>query len=82
MLNEKWKPSIDHLKDIDCPTLILWGQEDRFLSVEQAYKFQEAIPNAETVIYSGVGHVPMEEIPTKSAMDVKSFLAEKKYMTN
>jgi len=32
------------------------------------------LPQAKLVIYPGVGHIPMEEIPEKSAADVKNWL--------
>ncbi|HQN50422.1 MAG TPA: hypothetical protein PK913_05100, partial [Phenylobacterium sp.] len=34
-----------------------------------------AIPGAKLIVYPGVGHVPMEQIPDKSAADVEAFLA-------
>ena len=33
-----------------------------------------AIPGSRLITYPGVGHVPMEQIPDKSAADVKAFL--------
>jgi pimeloyl-ACP methyl ester carboxylesterase len=56
------------------PTLIMWGREDALISVDFAHKFAAALPHATLVIYDDVGHVPMEEIPEKSAADTRAFL--------
>ena len=56
------------------PALIMWGREDALISVDFAHKFAAALPHATLVIYDDVGHVPMEEIPEKSAADTRAFL--------
>jgi pimeloyl-ACP methyl ester carboxylesterase len=56
-------------------TLILWGKEDRLIPVKDAARFAKTIPEAQLVIYEGVGHVPMEEIGERSARDVEAFLS-------
>ena len=56
------------------PTLVIWGREDALIDVAVAWQFKAAIPQAEVIVYDQVGHVPMEEIPEKSAMDVRAFL--------
>ncbi|MFT4677031.1 MAG: pimeloyl-ACP methyl ester carboxylesterase [Patiriisocius sp.] len=57
------------------PTLVMWGREDSLISVDMANKFAEAMPNTTVVIYDDVGHIPMEEIPIRSAQDVLKFLS-------
>ncbi len=56
------------------PTLIMWGKEDALIPVSVAYQFSEALENDTLVIYDDIGHVPMEEIPGRSAKDVLAFL--------
>ena len=34
-----------------------------------------AIPGAKLIVYSNVGHIPMEEVPDQSAKDLKAFIA-------
>lgn len=65
----------EHLGEIQTPTLILWGHEDRLVPVEAAHEFHEAIRNSKLVVYSDVGHLPQEEVPDESAADVRAFLA-------
>ena len=44
------------------------------VNVDAAPKFHADIPNSELLIYENMGHVPMEEIPEKSAADFMTFL--------
>jgi len=64
----------DRLSEIEQPTLIIWGQEDAFIPVDVAQTFETRMPNAELVVYEGVGHLPMEEAPDKTAEDIDRFL--------
>jgi pimeloyl-ACP methyl ester carboxylesterase len=64
----------DRLSAIKAPVLILWGAEDNLIPVTSAKWFAEAMPQAKLIIYPNVGHIPMEEIPEKSANDVKIWL--------
>ena len=59
---------------IQQPTLILWGAEDLLIPVENAYKFQEDLPNNTLVILEKTGHTPMEESPLESLEIVLNFL--------
>ncbi len=62
------------IKYIHQPTLILWGAEDLLIPVENAYKFQEALPNNTLVVLNNTGHTPMEENPIQSLKPVLNFL--------
>lgn len=62
------------LANIKVPVLILWGARDNLIPVSSAKWFAQAIPQARVIIYPDVGHIAMEEIPQKSAADVKSWL--------
>lgn len=64
------------LARIAAPTLILWGEQDRIIPLDQARRLAAAIPNARLVTYPDVGHAPQEEIPERTAADVRRFLAE------
>lgn len=63
------------LARIDAPVLILWGREDRFIPVGSAAYFAKSLSHRRTIIYDGVGHLPMEETPDRSAADVAAFIA-------
>ena len=66
------------IPEIECPTLILWGKEDTWADPGDADKFKNDIRNAHLIWYDNAGHVPMEEIPHKSAADVLHFLISQK----
>ncbi|MBC2716619.1 MAG: alpha/beta hydrolase [Desulfobacteraceae bacterium] len=65
---------IDAIEKIKVPTLILWGEEDRIIHVNNASVFAEQIPNSQTVILAGVGHAPMIEVPEESAIIYMDFI--------
>jgi pimeloyl-ACP methyl ester carboxylesterase len=64
----------EKLATIKAPVMIMWGAEDNLIPVSSAKWFAEAMPHANTVVYPNVGHIPMEEIPEKSAREVKAWL--------
>jgi pimeloyl-ACP methyl ester carboxylesterase len=66
----------DEIPEVDVPTLVMWGEEDTWISPDHADRFAEDIPDAELVTYEGVGHIPMEEAPEESAPDAAEFLGE------
>ena len=59
-------PIRDRLSEIECPTLIVWGDEDRLVPVRDADEFGELIPNARKVVWPDTGHVAMLERPARS----------------
>jgi pimeloyl-ACP methyl ester carboxylesterase len=70
----KFDQNYKRIPEIKIPTLLLWGELDRWITIENAYQFQKDLPNDTLIIYKGVGHVPMEEIPEKTAEDSLDFL--------
>ena len=64
----------DKLAAIKAPVMVMWGEADHLIPVSSARWFAEAIPGARLVVYPKVGHIPMEEVPEKSAADVKAWL--------
>jgi len=62
------------IKTITAPTLILWGDQDQLISVEDAYLFQKDLKNNSVVILKNVGHIPMEESPQAVAEAITRFI--------
>ncbi len=62
------------LAQIQVPVMIMWGAEDNLIPQSSATWFAKAMPAAKLIIYPGVGHIPMEEVPNRSAADVKRWL--------
>jgi pimeloyl-ACP methyl ester carboxylesterase len=67
-----WK----RLGELRAPTLILWGAKDTWILSTYGQRFDQDIPDSQLIIYPDLGHVPMEEDPTRTAADVKRFLVE------
>lgn len=64
----------DAIRSLEQPVLVMWGREDRLIAVETASDFDTDLADSDLVVYDGVGHVPMEEIPERSAEDTAQFL--------
>ena len=62
------------ISDVKTPTLILWGDKDNLISVENAYRFNEDIQNSKLEVYKNIGHVPMEEAPKLVAQSILNFV--------
>ena len=61
------------VKGLATPTLIVWGDEDRALSVGTVPVLKTLLPNAQAVVMPHVGHAPMIERPQQSAEDYLRF---------
>jgi len=51
----------DRLKEITCPTLLVWGVQDNVTPLWVGEKFHDLIPNSELVKVDKCGHAPMME---------------------
>ncbi|MFK7771520.1 MAG: alpha/beta fold hydrolase [Saprospiraceae bacterium] len=73
------KETIDtsEIATIKTPTLILWGENDIWISPDDAPKFNRDIQDSELIMYPNAGHVPMEELPKLTAHDARIFLEKK-----
>jgi pimeloyl-ACP methyl ester carboxylesterase len=67
---------IQSIKSNQIETLILWGSEDSWISkdVGIALKNDLGLSSNRLIIYEGLGHVPMEEAPLLTAIDLIHFL--------
>ena len=63
----------DAVRGLRTPTLIVWGDEDRALSVGTVPVLEALLPNARAVVMPHVGHAPMIERPRQSADDYLRF---------
>jgi pimeloyl-ACP methyl ester carboxylesterase len=66
----------DRLPEITCPTLIVWGEHDRLVTVRDADLFAELIPKSRKVVFGDTGHVAMLERPEAFNALLEEFLAE------
>ena len=61
------------VKGLPTPTLIVWGDEDRALSVGTVPVLETLLPDAQAVVMPNVGHAPMIERPQATAEDYIRF---------
>jgi pimeloyl-ACP methyl ester carboxylesterase len=64
------------LSEIACPTLIVWGERDRLITVRDADVFAQLIPDSRKVVLADTGHVAMLERPAVFNELLEEFLAE------
>jgi pimeloyl-ACP methyl ester carboxylesterase len=63
----------DKIKTIQKPTLIIWGDKDGLIPVQNATLFNKDIKGSKLVILKNIGHVPMEEDPAATAALINEF---------
>lgn len=66
------------IKSFGIEVLIMWGEEDSWIDKEVGYLLSndlDLMPNR-LIIYQGLGHVPMEENPDLTSVDLILFLNE------
>jgi non-heme chloroperoxidase len=73
--------SIDHdyvveLREINVPTLILWGAQDALFPREEQERLAEAIANATLKVYPESGHAMHWERPEQVVRDLEEFMKE------
>jgi pimeloyl-ACP methyl ester carboxylesterase len=66
----------ERLPEIACPTLIVWGEDDRVITARDAAQFAELIPNSRVVMYADTGHMSMLERPAAFNSLLEEFLSE------
>jgi pimeloyl-ACP methyl ester carboxylesterase len=67
-------PIRSRLPEIACPTLIIWGANDRLVPVGDAARFARGIAGSRKLVYADTGHVPMLERPERFNADLRDFM--------
>jgi len=65
-----------YLSQIRVKTLIIWGQEDKMVPVNQSFVFKKQIEDSVLEILPDVGHSPHLEVPAKLSNLIVSFLTD------
>jgi pimeloyl-ACP methyl ester carboxylesterase len=66
----------ERLGEVACPTLIVWGERDKVVTVKDAAEYERLIPNARKVIFADTGHMTMIERPDAFNALLQEFLEE------
>src|ERR1700681_3879164 len=74
-----WNPTYDpklerRLARVTCPTMIVWGENDRLIPPIYAEAFHRAIAGSRVAMLSGTGHMPMFEKPQEWSTIIADFL--------
>jgi haloalkane dehalogenase len=59
---------------LEVPTMILWGEEDRFASVRMAERFHQEISGSELQVLAGAGHFVWDDEPQRANAALVDFL--------
>ena len=65
---------VPRLRTITAPTLLLWGEQDAMIPVDNASDYLAAIPGSTLVRLPGIGHLPQEEDPERALAPVRAIL--------
>jgi pimeloyl-ACP methyl ester carboxylesterase len=66
---------LDQLTEVEVPTLIVWGRNDRVVPPGDAVGFGQRLRNSQTVIFDDTGHLPQLERPVRFNRLLEAFLA-------
>ena len=61
-------------QSIALPTLILWCDHDRIVPLEIGLKLRRAMPNSTLRLIQDCGHMPQEEQPEETMLQIRQFL--------
>jgi pimeloyl-ACP methyl ester carboxylesterase len=65
-----------HLGELQLPVLVVTGDDDRIVPMEESIRLSKALPAAELVVIPNCGHVPQEECPEPFIKAVVDFVGE------
>jgi len=58
---------------IETPTLLVWGDADTLVSLAMQDQLASSIPDADVLVYPGVGHTPRWDDPVRFTNDLMMF---------
>jgi pimeloyl-ACP methyl ester carboxylesterase len=69
--SDSWKRA---LSSLDPPSLIVWGELDRFVPAKAIERIKSALPSAQVMMLPDSGHFPFADDPQGTAAAVEPFL--------
>lgn len=58
---------------IEAPTLLVWGDHDTLVPLDAQSHLVRVLPDADLIVYPGVGHTPRWEDPARFSRDLVTF---------
>jgi pimeloyl-ACP methyl ester carboxylesterase len=71
----RWAGDPGRIRQLQLPTLVLWGGRDRLIPLHYGERFHRDIAGSELVVFPELGHVPQEEDPRATVAAVRRFLS-------
>ncbi|HEY6133671.1 MAG TPA: alpha/beta hydrolase [Rubrivivax sp.] len=80
-----WREAFEHLLDdevspalqrITAPTLLVWGEADRFVPAADTRRLQRSLPDVRLAAWPGIGHAVHWERPERFARELLRFVGE------
>ncbi|MEW2393509.1 alpha/beta hydrolase [Streptomyces venezuelae] len=75
---EDTREVVDRLEHVTAPTLVLWGQEDQWLTPAAGERLAAAIPGARFATVAGAGHFIAEDRPRETAEALVDFFGRQR----
>ena len=66
--------NIEKLMSIENETLLIWGENDNWIPLDNGKRMDSLIPNSKLVVIENSGHVPMEENPVETLKILQDFM--------
>ncbi len=66
-----------HVRDLALPTLVMWGGRDRLIPSQFGRRFARDIAGSRLVVFDELGHMPQQEDPVRTMLELQKFLAWK-----
>lgn len=63
-------------RDLDVPTLLMWGRQDRVVPLWVGQRLERDLPAARLHVFDECGHLPADELPDESWAVLEAFLDE------
>ncbi|MBX5088400.1 alpha/beta hydrolase [Rhizobium lentis] len=81
--DEKYTNEIESKYDsFRCPVMILWGKEDKWISVDFAYKLAAKIAGSRLKIVPNAGHIVQEDAPEAIILSSSNFFRTPEIVEN
>jgi len=64
-------------EELDVPTLVLWGRQDRVVPLWVGERLADKLPDAKMQVLENCGHMPAEELPKESWEALQTFLDQR-----
>ena len=71
VIQEKWAHL---LKEINCPTLLIWGEQDKLVPPKEGEILKKMMKNSELIVLKDVGHNPYLDCPETLAQKIIEFV--------